>query len=99
MSSVDVRNNVVEGTADGDEVGDFTAFGDEVDDGYQWQAGGTEFYPVRVFVAPAFEVDAEFSAAGFHAFEVVTFRQFDERFGLHGVVARGDVVYQLFQYM
>ena len=73
MSSVDVRNNVVEGTADGDEVGDFTAFGDEVDDGYQWQAGGTEFYPVRVFVAPAFEIDAELSAAAFYGCIVTSF--------------------------
>ena len=48
-----------------------------------------------VFLAPAFDEDAEFAPRRFHALEIASFGQLDDRLGLGAVVAFGQLGQQL----
>ena len=70
-----------------------------VDDAYQSKSRRHDFKTVRRFIAPTFEIDTERSARCLYLLEIATFRNFDYRFGLNGIIAFGNIVDKLFQNM
>ena len=97
VSTVDVGHHIVERAADGDEVGDFRTPHEVVDNSHEGKARRYHFEAIGSLVAPAFEIDAECTAGGFDLLEVTAFGYFDDGFGLHGIIAFGDIIDELFE--